>query len=233
MTGAVRLVPELALAEPEAGATCLEQRFGFRRLGADADGALRVGLGDEPSRQVVRVVSARAEAPGPLAHLALAVPDVDTALAAVIARGGTLDRAITPDGPLEIAEFGPGGFRYAFCEGPEGARIEVCARPAAPVRAPGHDHVGLACRDFSAMRGFLLAQGFEERASVVLVRPGGEIPVSFLALGESTVELYRPPLPEPPPTGAARWRALVVEGRARDFAVEGPEGLLLRSAARR
>jgi catechol 2,3-dioxygenase-like lactoylglutathione lyase family enzyme len=224
MTASARVVPELALADPVAGAAMLHARMGFQRFGTDADGALRVGLGS----QIVRIVSSGAEPPSPIVHLALAVPDVDAALGAVIARGGALDRAITPNGPLEIPEFGPGGFRYAFCEGPEGARIELCARPGAPVRMPGHDHIGIACREFEAMRGFLLVQGFAERSAVVLKRPEGEIPVSFMVFGESTVELYRPPQPEPLPAGAARWRALVIDRGTTGTAALGPEGLLLR-----
>ena len=116
-----RIVPELCLADPAAGAAMLSQVFGFVPVGGG-----RMQLGSQ-------VIELRHDPAGTghgvIDHLALAVDDVEGALAGTQARGGRIDAAVTPDGPLFIPEFWEAGTRYVFLEGPEGARIELCARP--------------------------------------------------------------------------------------------------------
>jgi catechol 2,3-dioxygenase-like lactoylglutathione lyase family enzyme len=166
-------------------------------------------------------------------HLALAVDDLDSALGECLARGATL-ADVTPDGPVFIPEFWAVGVRYVFLDGPEGARLELCARPGvARPGLPGHDHVGLACHDLPEMRQFFLSLGMTEIAATTLIRPGGDIPVCFLSLGQSVVELYVPPgvrRAEPQP---GIWRRLILEGTEGSGLLAGPEGLevLLRKSA--
>lgn len=212
------LVPELHLADVAAGSAMLRQTFGFL---PDGEGRLRLGT--------QRLVLAQAEGAvghGLIDHIALAVDDVEATMAAVRARGGRQDAGVTPDAPLFIPEFWEAGTRYVFFAGPEGARVELCARPGL-TRAglPGHDHIGVACRDFAAMRQFFLTLGLSEIAATVLERPGGNIPVSFLGLGSSVIELYAPP----DLTDAARppgfWRRLILEGADMPGLLAGPEGI--------
>jgi catechol 2,3-dioxygenase-like lactoylglutathione lyase family enzyme len=159
-------------------------------------------------------------------HLALAVDAVAPALDDVRARGGRVDGAVTPDGPVLIPEFWDAGTEYIFVEGPEGARIELCARPGS-TRAglPGHDHLGIACRDLPAMRRFFLGLGLSEVAATVLRRDTGDVAVAFLSTGVSTVELYAPPVP-PEPSPAPFWRSLMLAGLTE--ARQGPEGIAIR-----
>ena len=213
---AMEFIPELVLRDPAAGAAMLTQLFGFR---AEAGGLL--ALGD----QRIALAAGRPEGAGVLHHLALGVADTPAALREVLARGGTLERAETPDGPVLIPEFWEQGAEYVFIEGPEGARVELCARPGmARPGLPGHDHIGIACRDLAAMRQFFLSLGLTEALATILRRTTGDVAVSFLTTGRSTVELYR--LPEPPARSAAPfWRRLLVPGLAAPL--EGPEGVVL------
>ncbi len=210
------IVPELVLQDPAAGAALLRHRLGFV---PDA-GLLRLGSQRVALRQGV------SSGHGPMDHLALAVDAVAPALAGVIARGGTADAAVTPDGPVLIPEFWDAGTEYIFVEGPEGARIELCARPGSTRPGlPGHDHLGIACRDLPAMRAFFLGLGLTEIAATVLRRATGDVAVAFLSSGLSTVELYAPPVP-PVPAAAPFWRGLMLAGLTE--AQQGPEGLLVR-----
>ncbi len=214
-----RIVPELALADPEAGAALLARVFGFAPAGS---GRMRLGA------QVIELVRDPAvPGHGVIDHLALAVEDVERALAQALARGGQIDRAVTPDGPLFIPEFWTSGTRYVFLEGPEGARVELCARPGTDRPGlPGHDHIGIACRDLAEMRAFFLSQGLTEIAATTLLRETGNVAVCFLGIGGSVVELYAPPgLDGVPAPG--RWRRLILEGGGGAGAITGPEGIRL------
>ena len=113
-------MPELSVASlPEAVAELA--RFGFR---ARDTAGTRLERGD----QVIELVLA---GPGPqgrhgvIDHLALKTQDVDAAGRAVLELGGFVDPSVTPDGPLEIAEFWGLGVRYQFFRGPGGARLEL------------------------------------------------------------------------------------------------------------
>lgn len=210
------IVPELVLKDPAAGAGMLRHQFGFVPDG----GLLRLGS----QRIALRQGEARGQ--GAMDHLALAVDAVAPSLAAVIARGGSLDAAVTPDGPVLIPEFWDAGTEYVFVEGPEGARIELCARPGSTRPGlPGHDHLGIACRDLAALRAFFLDLGLSEIAATVLRRATGDVAVAFLSTGVSTVELYAPPVP-PVLAAAPVWRSLLLAGLTE--ARQGPEGIVLR-----
>ena len=210
------VIPELVLKDPEAGAGMLRRQLGFVPDGV----LLRLGSQRIALRQGV------SSGHGPMDHLALAVEAVAPSLADVVARGGRADRAITPDGPVLIPEFWDAGTEYIFVEGPEGARIELCARPgSARPGLPGHDHLGMACRDLPGMRAFFLDLGLTEIAATVLRRATGDVAVAFLSTGVSTVELYAPPVP-PPPSAAPFWRGLMLAGLAE--ARQGPEGVVVR-----
>jgi catechol 2,3-dioxygenase-like lactoylglutathione lyase family enzyme len=210
------LIPELSLRDPEAGMVLLRDVFGF-----DGEGSLLrrgsqrmlVTRGDPNGRH------------GRVDHLALSVPDVPTALAESLGRGGRLSPA-TPDGPLGISEFWENGVDYVFLDGPEGAKVELIARRSpAPPRPWGHDHIGISCAALGPMRAFFLGLGFEERAAVTLERPEGRVEVAFLAWGEDVVELYSLPEVRADPSlnggdGFWRLRAEGIEGRQ-----VGPEGV--------
>lgn len=175
-------------------------------------------LGD----QRIRLAQGAAVGHGMIDHLALAVPDLDQAAAAMLARGAQLDPRVTPDGPKGIAEFWTAGVRYLFLQGPEGARIELIQNLGSP-HALGHDHIGIPCSDIGASQAFWELLGAKLTASVVLSRPEGATQVRFLTLGSSTVELYQPPTVSPPaPSGL--WRRLLIAGAV---AATGPDGLLV------
>lgn len=219
------LIPELRLSDVATGGAMMRKMFGFQEDGPDT---LRLG-----TQRIVLGSDAGSMGHGLIDHLALAVDDVGAAMAAVQAKGGQLDSAVTPDGPLFIPEFWKEGTRYVFFAGPEGARIELCARPGlARAGLPGHDHIGIAARDFGDMRRFFLDLGLSEVAATVLERPGGNIPVSFLGLGASVVELYAPPGLADAPRPQGFWRRLILEGADEAGPLHGPEGIeILRRTA--
>lgn len=221
MAADVRVIPELAVTDVAAASAMLEQVFGFARQG----GVLRLG------GQAVALVQAEGRpGHGAIDHLALAVADVDAALAEFVARGARLE-ATTPDGPREIAEFWGTGVRYVFLEGPDGARIELCARLGGGARdgLPGHDHLGLPCRDIVAMAAFWEGLGAVPMAAVDLSRDDGVTRVRFLSLGDSVVELYEPPAlrgQEPGFAMPALWRGVRLEGAGLAPGLRmGPDGL--------
>ena len=208
------LVPELSLMQPEAGAAYLQRVFGF----ALQDGVLQLGS------QALIVSQADSPQPhGRIDHIALAVPDIDGALARMIGNGAALDANVTPQGVQSIAEFWDDGIRYVYLSGPEGARIELCQRNTGPVASIGHDHIGIPCRDIDLMEAFLRAQGATPIAEVELVRKGGTIPVRFLAFVGGMVELYCPVEADRPVRGL--WSRLHIDGLAAEVA--GPDGLIL------
>jgi catechol 2,3-dioxygenase-like lactoylglutathione lyase family enzyme len=213
------LIPELVLSDPAAGAAQMERVFGFSRDGE------RMALG---SQAVLLSKGSPDGRHGRIDHLALAVPDVPTALRECLGRGGRLSDA-TPEGPLSIAEFWENGVDYVFLDGPEGAKVELIARrPPAPRLPWGHDHIGISCAELAPMRAFFLDLGLAERAAVTLDRPKGPVDVAFLAWGDSVVELYCLPETRSDPSlngGQGYWR------RLRAIGIEerrvGPEGVEL------
>lgn len=217
MAEGMEIIPELSVRDVSSACRMLQDRFGF----AARDGLMC--LGD----QRVAVVAGQPSGHGAIDHLALAVEDIDASLAALRARGAELDDT-TPDGPREIAEFWDSGVRYVFLRGPEGARIELCARRGGTSRAglPGHDHAGIPCADIHATEDFFLSLGLTRLAAVDLHRPEGVIPVRFLAAGDSVVELYAPPDFD---AGRAAvqglWRGLRLAGSGATGLRMGPDGL--------
>jgi catechol 2,3-dioxygenase-like lactoylglutathione lyase family enzyme len=215
-------IPRLYARDTAAAADQLAQVFGFRPEG----GAHRLRLGD----QLIELhQDANAVGHGRIDHLALAVEDVDAALAAALARGGVLDGDVTPDGPLFIPEFWTAGTRYVFLKGPEGARIELCTRAgAARPGLPGHDHIGIPCIDLPAMQGFFQSLGCKDIAATALIRAGGSVSVAFLGLGASVIELYCPPDSAAASVAShGHWRGLVCAGMGQAGRIEGPEGLII------
>jgi catechol 2,3-dioxygenase-like lactoylglutathione lyase family enzyme len=205
------LVPELVTPDPEAAGRLLA-RFGF----APDAGIWRLGS------QALRLVAGPARGHGVIDHVALAVPDLDATLAGLTAQGLVLG-SVTPSGPETIPEFWEGGLRYAYLDGPDGARLELCQRLTDPAPVIGQDHVGIPCRDLAGMEPFFRAQGARPVAAVDLVRPEGVIEVRFLAFHGGMVELYQPPVPAPAAPG--HWSRLLVAGLSAP--VTGPEGLTL------
>lgn len=206
------LVAELMLQSPQAGGKALES-FGFREDG----GLWRLGS------QALRLVEGRPQGHGRIDHLALTVPDIDAAVAALAAKGIALDPAITPNGPELIPEFWEDGLRFVYLAGPEGARIELCQRVTGAPDAVGHDHVGIPCHDLSAMQDFFVAQGARLTAAVDLQRPEGVIPVRFLAFHDGVIELFQPP--SAPRAAQGLWSRLLVAGLSAQ--IQGPEDLIL------
>jgi catechol 2,3-dioxygenase-like lactoylglutathione lyase family enzyme len=213
----MEIVPELSVADSEGACAMLERVFGF----VPRDGLMC--LGD----QRVAVVQGAGGGHGVIDHLALAVADLDKSLVEMRARGAVLDDT-TPEGPREIAEFWDSGVRYVFLRGPEGARIELCARRGGAPRSglPRHDHVGIPCSDIAATEAFFLSLGLSRIAAVDLDRPEGMIPVRFLSAGRGVVELYSPPAHDPAslsPRGL--WRGLRLSGTGMTGERTGPDGL--------
>lgn len=212
------IVPELAVQDLAGAESLLRDVFGFARDGE----TLR--LNDQ------RIALVPADGPrghGGIDHLALSVNDTDAALADLLARGARLEDT-TPDGPKEIAEFWENGVRYVFLQGPEGARIELCAKrlsPAAPHR-PGHDHIGIPCTDIAASAAFFTDLGAKPVAAFDLIRAEGTVAVRFLAAGQSVVELYSPPGHDATTLSQTPlWRALRLYGTGRSGSLTGPDGL--------
>ena len=215
-------IPRLHVRDTAAAADQLTQVFGFSPNG----GPDRLRLGDQ---RIELHQDESAAGQGRIDHLALAVDDLDAALAAALARGGMLDGDVTPDGPLFIPEFWTAGTRYVFIKGPEGARIELCARPG-PARPglPGHDHIGIPCSDLPAMAAFFRSLGCAEIAATTLIRDGGNVSVAFLGLGTSVIELYCPPDRAAASVAAAgHWRGLVLAAAGQTDQLEGPEGMVI------
>lgn len=214
----LEIVPELAVRDPEGAAAMLIEVFGFQR---DGD-VLRL------NDQRIAVVGAEgARGHGGIDHLALSVNDTDAALGHLIARGARLE-GTTPDGPKEIAEFWNDGVRYVFLQGPEGARIELCAKRGTPARPhrPGHDHLGLPCTDIAATAAFFTDLGAKPVAAVTLIRPEGEIAVRFLSAGQSVIELYAPPGHDASTLSQTPlWRGLRLYGTGRSGSLTGPDGV--------
>ncbi|WP_103258612.1 VOC family protein [Tabrizicola aquatica] len=206
------LVPELTLQSPETGAKVLES-FGFQ-----SDGGLW-----RLSSQSLRLVEGQPQGHGRIDHLALTVPDIDAAVAALAAKGIALDAAITPKGPELIPEFWEDGLRFVYLAGPEGARIELCQRVTGAPAAVGHDHVGIPCHDLVAMQDFFVTQGARLTAAVNLQRPEGVIPVRFLAFHGAVIELFQPP--SAPRAVQGLWSRLLVAGLSAP--IQGPEDLIL------
>ena len=215
-------IPRLHVRDTAAAADQLTQVFGFSPNG----GPDRLRLGDQ---RIELHQDESAAGQGRIDHLALAVDDLDAALAAALARGGMLDGDVTPDGPLFIPEFWTAGTRYVFLKGPEGARIELCARPGATRPGlPGHDHIGIPCSDLPAMAAFFRSLGCADIAATTLIRDGGNVSVAFLGLGTSVIELYCPPdraAVSVAPRG--HWRGLVLVGSGQMDQLEGPEGMVI------
>ncbi len=226
MASGIEIIPELCVQDIAAAGDMLSRIFGFV---PDGD-LMRLG-----SQRIALVQAAGPVGHGGIDHLALAVPDVPAALAALLAKGAVLE-ATTPHGPGHIAEFWDHGIAYVFLRGPEGARIELCARLPADTRAglPSHDHIGIPCTDIAASVGFFEDLGFETIHSVSLTRDDGVTEVRFLSAGSSVVELYEPPaLRGTTPAFApnALWRGLRLLGTGRPSAhLTGPDGLRLTLA---
>jgi len=125
MPAAQTIIPELAVTDPAAARAMLCATFGFTGAGD----LLTLG-----TQSIALIQAAARPVHGRIDHLALAVNDVDTALASLRARGAALDDT-TPEGPNDIPEFWESGVRYVFLQGPEGARIELCAKRPPPATA--------------------------------------------------------------------------------------------------
>lgn len=226
MAQGIEIIPELCVQDTGAARSMLARVFGFA---PDGD-LMRLG-----SQRIALVQGQPSPTHGGIDHLALAVADVPTALAALQAKGAKLE-ATTPNGPQGIAEFWDHGIAYVFLSGPEGARIELCARLPHDTRPglPGHDHIGIPCTDIAASVGFFEGLGFETIHSVSLTRADGVTEVRFLSAGSSVVELYEPPhLRGTTPAFApnALWHGLRLLGTGRPAArLTGPDGLRLTLA---
>ena len=205
------LVPELTVANPIRAAKLLES-FGFA---PDAD-LWQLGS------QALRLVQGTPRGHGRVDHVALTVPDMDKAVAALTAQGVAL-ADVTPKGPELIPEFWDTGLRFVYFSGPEGARIELCQRVTGAAPNMGHDHIGIPCRDLRAMQRFFEGQGARLTSAVDLSRPEGMIPVRFLTFAGGMLELFQPPRADRTRDGL--WSRLLIQGLAGP--VDGPEGLTL------
>lgn len=230
------VAPELAVSNLEAAEAVLVDRFGFSRAApSPLDSALsecRIG-----SQRIIlrRDPTADTGAHGVIDHVALKVCDTDKALDRLVDRGALIDEEVTPNGPKEIAEFWTAGVRYVFFQGPGGARLELCAkRDSIESRNGGilgHDHIGVSCRDVSAMRTFFGALGFCDLASHVLETASGPVDVCFMGLGDDVVELFSlPEIRSGQITRAAQglWARLHMfrpSDRGSSKLLTGPEGL--------
>ncbi|NJS38001.1 MAG: VOC family protein [Rhodobacteraceae bacterium] len=207
------LVPELTVQNPDHAAKVLREVFGFV---PDA-GLMRRGS------QAVRLVVGAPEGHGRIDHIALTVPEMDAALAELLAGGASLDAGVTPNGAELIPEFWDEGLRFVYLSGPETARIELCQRITGAAPEVGHDHIGIPCHDLTRVQTFCEGLGATLTAAVDLARPEGNIPVRFLAFAGGVIELYQPR--DAVRSAQGLWSRLLVPGLPAP--VEGPEGLIL------
>lgn len=206
------LVPELTLANPTEAAKAL-QAFGF----SESAGLWHLGS------QALRLVQGQAQGHGRIDHIALTVPDMDAALAALTARGIALDPKVTPNGPELIPEFWDAGLRFVYLSGPESARIELCQRVTGAPPQIGHDHIGIPCADLPAVQAFFEGQGARLTTTIELARPDGTIPVRFLDFHGGVIELFQPASADRAAQGL--WSRLLIPGLPAP--IHGPEGLTL------
>lgn len=209
------IIPQLLCPDPEEVKRQFVAVFGFEASGD----LLHFGT------QTICLTKGSPAGHGCIDHIALAVPDIQAAAARVIARGGQVDLAVTPNGVATIPEFWSSGVHYLFLAGPSGARIELITNIGAP-HGPGHDHIGIPCTDLAATRAFLLEQGAQPMAEFTLHRDDGETPVSFLTLHGSVLELYQPTL-RPQFQAPGLWQRLLISGIVP---ATGPDGLTLAPA---
>lgn len=192
------MIPVLALDDPAEGAGFLCTRLGFSADPADPQ-LLRFGT------QALRLVHAGQPVQGlidlPFDHLALRVPDPDAAQSRAIALGARMHPAFTPDGPREIAEFGPVGVRFVFFQGPEGWPFEFVAPRNAPPGLPGHDHFGLRSLPLAPAESHLAEMGATLQSRHSLHGPDAAVSVTFLQLGAAVFELFDEPASQPPVQG--------------------------------
>lgn len=192
------MIPVLSLEDPTAGAEFLCAHLCFS---ADPVDPLLLHFGT----QALRLVRTGQPVPGlvdlPFDHLALRVPDPDATKSRAMALGARLHPAFTPDGPREIAEFGPSGVRFVFFQGPEGWPFEFIAPCDAPQGSPGHDHFGLRSLPLATAEAYLAEMGATLRSRHSLHGPGGTVSVTFLRLGATVFELFDEPAPRPPAFG--------------------------------
>lgn len=182
------VIPILSLTDIGSGIDWLSEIFGFRVEGSRVAMGTTMVLGDQ--RILVSEGLSVAGAIG-MHHLALSVPNVDDAMRICLARGGQLAVSMTPDGPLEIAEFWENGVRYVFFEGPEGVLIELCAKIDATSEATwGHSHFGVMCEDVDQERRLFESLGYQKIADHQLERSEGTINVTFLESGRYVMELF-------------------------------------------
>lgn len=205
------MVPELLVTDLAAARRHLCDVFGF----APDGGVLRLGS------QAIALQQGEG-GHGVIDHLALSVPDLDAASAAMIARGALVE-GTTADGPQLIPEFWRGGMRYLFLTGPDGARIELCHNLADP-QPLGHDHIGIPCTDIAASEAFVMGLGGRLVSAVTLTRSDGDTQVRFIELSGGLLEFYMAPV-MPPVAAQGCWSRLLVPGLAA--AVTGPDGLTL------
>ncbi len=195
------MIPVLALQDPAAGAAYLRDHLGFAADPADPLLLDRAG-------QRLRLVGLDQRPEGfidlPFDHLAMRVVDVDRSQALIAATGAVLHPDFTPDGPVEIAEFGPSGVRYIFFRGPEGWPFEFLAPRGPGDGRVGHDHFGLRHPEIEKLAARLHDMGAVTRATHRLGTGDAAVNVAFLSLGDVVFELFDAPPPDGP-RGAGGW----------------------------
>lgn len=206
------MIPVLSLADPAAGAAFLCRYLGFVPDPADPHLLVREGqrlhlaaIG-QPPRGLVAL---------PFDHLAMRVGDADRAAADGLARGAEFHPGFTPDGPCEIAEFGPGGVRYIFFRGPEGWPFEfVASLGSAGGETRGHAHFGLRTDDVAGAATRLKAMGAATVARHRLGEGPDAVNVEFLGLGESVFEVFDA-APDSAVAGPGGWIGFLSSGDGR------------------
>lgn len=185
------LIPILSLEDQGAGIALLARVFGFECIGTSDRHGTIMALGNQRILIVPKLSIVGGVRPH---HLALSVPDTDSAMTTCLERGGILAQSMTPHGPLEIPEFWSDGLQYVFFEGPEGALIELCVKKGqTPYENWGHDHIGIECEDIAASQCQFESAGCKLVANHVLHRDDGITDVAFLERGRSIAELFCPP----------------------------------------
>ncbi len=183
------MFPVLAVRDPIKARKALIANFGWvedgklMRLGEQA--ILVSGIGEFPKHFMAL----------PLDHVALDVSDADSAYRTFSARGATLSKRYTPNGPRDIPEFWEHGVRFVFFEAPEGWPLEFCAENGRRMRnnSFGHSHYGIRCQSVENLERDLVSRGASRISEYSLGSGPDIVTVVFLRFGTAILELFDEP----------------------------------------
>lgn len=183
------MTPVLSVRDPVSAGLLLKSQLGFQQSGdiwTLGEQAIKiVARGDVPANFIAL----------PFDHLAIAVIDTDAHAKHFTAKGATLCKDYTPDGPREIAEFWEQGVRYVFFNGPDNAPIEFCEIKGRPhITKFSHSHIGVRRPSIAGAMDEISKFDTKLIASYRLDGGGTPVNVAFLNWENVVLEFFDEPL---------------------------------------